>query len=200
MNNTSDIHGCSWTRERIDAYIDADLSGNERGRFEEHVGRCAECKDELSLASTMLSELRALPSQPCPPQVVDRVFNEIPGAADVADGPMEERGSFVSRWLFAPRLRALRPVLVSVFVVVVAASALFVGRVSRTPAPPTTEEVEHAEAALKWTLAYVNNVSRRTGLAVRDEAIGVGIIQPVRRAVHTVVDEDASKPEEQNGG
>ena len=53
---------CSWTQERIEAYIDDELTPVEQGQLEAHAATCAACAAELEDARRLVGTLRALPS------------------------------------------------------------------------------------------------------------------------------------------
>jgi hypothetical protein len=53
---------------------------------------------------------------------------------------------------------------------------------------------------VKWTFAYVSDVGRRSGLAVRDEVFETGVMQPMQRAVRAAIDGETRTRESKNGG
>ena len=69
---------CEWTRERIDAFLDDELSGEDGARLENHVAECYACKEELDLATQVKQELRDLPQKRCPDTVVAAILEKIP--------------------------------------------------------------------------------------------------------------------------
>ena len=82
-------------------------------------------------------------------------------------------------------------------VVAIVVTSIWVGRVNRTTVSP--EEVAEAQAALKWTLAYVGHVSDRSGQAVRDEVIRNGLVSPVQRALESI-SHSSDTDNQTNGG
>lgn len=182
---------CSRILESVDAYIDDQLSGDEVARFEGHVANCARCRHELALARHVLKETRELPSVPCPDEVTERVF-----VATVGPRSAHER---LGRWLVGRRWRAVRLATVAG----AAFAVFFIAFLSRQHTPEeefSQAEISEAQAAVRWTFAYVNEVSWRSGLAVRDEVFETGLVDPVRRAVRSVIEVEPDTKRNHNGG
>ena len=181
-------HDCGWLRKNIEAFLDDELSNDAKERFENHAATCRTCRAEVEQAQRILTQLRQLPALECPDDVVERVRE----TALPDDGPNRIREWFARAW--AP---SLRPALATITVAAIVLTSIWVGRVNRTTISP--EEVSEAQAALKWTLAYVGEVSERSGKAVRDEAIRNGLIRPVQRALESIHQGSDVEPET-NGG
>jgi len=181
-------HDCGWLGERIEAYLDDDLAHDAKVRFENHVETCRVCRTEVEQAKKTLAELRKLPTLPCPDEIVERVRGEL----HPINEPNRVRAWFARVW--AP---SLRPALATVAVAVIVLTSMWVGRMNRATVSP--QEVAEAQAALKWTFAYVGQVSERSGKAVRDEAIRDGLVSPVQRALDTMNRNSNAEPET-NGG
>ena len=196
---------CTWVREAIDTYLDDGLDDNHTTRFETHLVDCARCRQELSVARNVLEELRALPTLKCPDHVKDRVFEHVDASAarvavKSAVKSNDRTVAVLKRW-FTGRYRGMpRPALAGVIMIVVIVSSLVVGRLNRPMEQITPAQIGDAEAAVKRTFAYVNQVSRRSGLAVRDEVFGAGVTQPVQRAVRSALDVEARTQQKDNGG
>ena len=60
---------CVWMQERIDAYLDGDLSPTEVAVADLHLARCLSCAEELRLARQVAGSLRSLPARQCPESV-----------------------------------------------------------------------------------------------------------------------------------
>lgn len=68
-----------WTARHIHDYLDDDLRPDERGRVEQHVGVCPECRRALASLQRLLSGLVALrPAAPAglAPSIVERLRSE----------------------------------------------------------------------------------------------------------------------------
>jgi anti-sigma factor (TIGR02949 family) len=185
---------CEWVSDRIEIYLDGELATADMSSFESHLGACAHCAEELELAKRVLGELRNLPAQRCPDAVTSEVFESI-GAEKTRAAEKPFR-----RWLAGWRYGLLRPALVGSFMLIVTVSAVFVGRHYRSANRITPEEAAKAEAELRWTLALVGDVGRRTGLTVRDDVLGERVVRPMRRAVFSVLDVGTEPASDNNGG
>ena len=64
---------CGWTLDRIETYLDEELSPAELDRFQAHVDKCETCADELAFASRVVNELRSLPTHTAPARVMEPV-------------------------------------------------------------------------------------------------------------------------------
>ena len=192
MSDRHDKTTCAWVDEHIDDYIDGDLSTGDRTRFAKHLDVCTACRREFELAGSVLNELHALPEEKCPDRVSDAVLDHVGAGAD-GERSLVQR---VRGWR-AGGTPSVRAALVSAFIVLIIVSAAVVGRMQQNRITP--EEVAVAEAQLRQTLAYVGEVSRRSGVVVRNEAIGKGIVKPMRRAMN-VLNDDSEPTRNDNGG
>lgn len=186
---------CAWARDNIDLYVDDDLTTEDAVRLERHLNRCDACRDEVALAARVLEELRGLPDRRCPDGIVDDVFASI-GAPRTA--PAEPRAR---RRLPAWPALVRHPALAATLAIVVLTGGALLGRWYQTRNRISPEEIARAEAALKWTVAYVSDVGRRASFTVRDDVIGGHVVGPLRSGVHNATtDDDKSTHEQNNGG
>ena len=96
------------------------------------------------------------------------------------------------------RLRSSAAAAVVVAVVTVTSLLLTRGRPELTP--PSAAEIARAEAEGKWTLAYLGEIGRRTGLAVRDDVIHTRVLKPAGDAVKSALGAASGAVPENNGG
>ena len=154
-------HERTWWRDRLDAYLDHELDGAERSRFEALAALDPLLDDELALSRSIQRSLRMERAPLCPDRVTSDVMAHV--NADV-------RNAWTARirTLFIPPPRILwRPVLaVAVLVAVVVVSAL-----PGTVAPPSDPTVAVAMDDVKWTLAYLSEVGSDTGDSVRNDVL-----------------------------
>jgi hypothetical protein len=61
-------------RERLSAYLEADLEERERARIEEHLEGCPDCRREYRELRHTVDLLRGLPVPDPPPELADRVI------------------------------------------------------------------------------------------------------------------------------
>jgi anti-sigma factor RsiW len=168
MTRSDDNKICAWVSDNIDMHIDGELSGESLMRFDSHVHDCLRCQHELASARRVLNELWTMPAMECPDEVIGSVHREVAAAQAV---PKRQRFS----WL---RAAWFRPALAGAFTAVAIMSSLYIVDINRSQAP-TAQEVAEAEAALRWTLAYVSDVSRD---AVMKEAVEGGLVGGLQRA------------------
>ncbi len=179
MNRFEKNPNCLWVRERIESVLDEELGADALTTFHSHVDVCAECRRELARARRVLQELHALPELYCPDRVVDGVM-----------AGLEERPRAAGRNRLADWFGVLRPALAGAFVLLVVVSALWVLDRAR-PQEITPAEVADAEAELKWTLAYLGDISRQSAMIAATQAFDTGMLQPVRRAIEAAFETES---------
>jgi len=127
-----------YTAERLSAYLDDELSPQERERVDRHLAACAECRWDLETLRQTVQWVQELPSVPLP-----RVFT-LP--ASVQPERRERR-----RWGFAPVLQGATALVALLLVVVMAGDMLLstipLGDASPVPAVPVDGRVEVGMAA-----------------------------------------------------
>ncbi|MDH3215635.1 MAG: zf-HC2 domain-containing protein [Candidatus Krumholzibacteria bacterium] len=201
MNADDKKTSCSWVVESIDSYIDGDLGRDEMAAIKTHVNKCRRCREELAFVKGTLAQLRDLPNLDCPRRVSDVVHERL-AASRPDQHPVRATvpSGFVKRWFSGRQLGVPRPALASALIVLVVLSSLIISRINRPAEHISPEQVSEAEAAVKWTFAYVNEISRRSGLAVRDEVFEAGVIRPMQRAVRSALEADTPTVPKDNGG
>ena len=162
---------CSWTQERIEAYIDGELTSVEQGRLEAHAATCAACAAELEDARRLISALRTLPSLTCPDAVSQALQDRIYRTRQ-------------NRWRTAAK-RWYAPLAAAAVLVLIAGYHLF----DPEPVPPafSPKEVAQARRQVEWTLAYLGDLNSRIGTTVRDDVIQQRLVQPLRLNLDTIL-------------
>lgn len=184
MNRFKHHSNCRWTRERIDRFLDVELDGGDLVTFQSHVDVCAKCRRELARAEIVLHELHALPDLHCPDEVVDRAL-----AAAEAEPVARQRAQRRSpAWWPFP---VFRPALAGALVLALVLSGLWVANRSRSDFTPA--DVAAAESELKWTMAYLEDISRRSSMNAMDKAFQTGMVGPLRRAVDATFESPVNK-------
>lgn len=181
---------CSWTQERIELYVDGELAGADREEFERHVGKCQKCREELTLAEAVVSELRSLPQLDCPEGAVEKA------AAVVGTETSGPEGTWLDRLrrLAGGRVaRAPRPAMAAMLVVIFAAAVFVLSRHEQSPlngsnrketAETVTEkEVELAKLDVMIAFAYIGKYSKRTGQIVKQDVIADRVVKPLGKTV-----------------
>ena len=152
MNVHDDTTRCEWASDSMDAYLDGELTDVDVTVLKSHLDECGECREELESARRVLSELRDLPELRCPDGVTDNLIATL-GAGNAAQPGRTtgRRTSFLPEWLAARRFGLFRPALVGSLILVIAVSAIWIGRQNRSTGNDpgyTPEQVAQAEAEL----------------------------------------------------
>lgn len=177
---------CAWVNERLDSYLDGDLSPEETLSFEQHSNDCPTCAGELLLARDVISELHAFPTFECPDDVVEK--------AAIRAGVIEGRNienhyvpaqSPASGWswrnLFSGRLAG-----VGAMVLVIAAVAVFVLTQRGSIEEQYSEaEIEKARQETMAAFAYVGKYTSRGATVFRDDVMAQRVVPTIRRAITT---------------
>jgi hypothetical protein len=180
---------CRAVRELLEGYLDGELPEHEAERLARHVEAvrspsaiatpgCADCARELRRAERLRAELRSLPAEPCPDEVVARVLA-------VARREPSGAGARTLRW--RPAAGAAHWLRLGA-VAAAAAALLWLGvRAVDGPAPRaesvqadlySAEELARAEEELRLALSYVAAISRRSALTLRDDVLVGEVLQP----------------------
>jgi anti-sigma factor RsiW len=173
----TDKHGlCSWTLERIDAFLDNEIDAVERARFLAHVNGCTRCADELALAGRVLSELRSLPAFDAPEHIVEAAAR----AGVVASAP---RAKVIA--LPRPHGRARHAVPAVAAALALAATVLWYAAHQRDldRERVTDAEVREATAELALAFGYVDKYSEHAAAIVRDDVIEKHVVPRIERAM-----------------
>lgn len=170
-----------WIDDRIEAYVDGELSPEDREDFERVLAVGVGERDVL-MSRRVRDGLRSLPRPMLGAGVSRHVLEH--ARAEAQSGPVAWlRG--VADALWAP---VLRPVLSMALLVLVVTSAVLIGRPARQGGT-SPAEVQRALAEAKWALAYVSHVGSETGSSVRTEVLQPHVVRPMRQALDIVLDE-----------
>lgn len=175
-----------WVDVRLEAYLDGDISPEERRRLESYVAAHPEGADQLRLARMVRHELGAIESPSCPPEVTAAVMAQ--ARAEAARRRASIRSRFEELWA-----AFLRPTLAAASLAAIVIAGALVGG---TPPHPTEQpavnsaEVERALKETKWALAFVTEVSREAGQSIRRDVLEERVTQPIRKALGSAFDEE----------
>jgi len=156
----------AWMDNQVEAYLDGDLSPDERVHFESHMtGESWE--EEVEKADRIRHGLRALATPKCPEKVSQSVLSL--ARRDTLSSLLDWR-------------TAVRPALaMTVLIILVLSVSLYSRHADRTPRRDAV--VERALTDVKWTLAFLSEVSRDAGASVRRDVLEPDFTkQPPREA------------------
>jgi len=172
-------------RVLLDAHLDGDLAPERGVRVEAHLAECASCRHELEDARRLRDTLRSLPqhtstratrqpvavSQPAPPPTT-------PGRA------VRRRAQVTSFW---------RPLAVAALLAGVVFGAVRVLHRPVVESAVTAQDVARAELQVRWVMARLGEINRRTGARVREDVIEKGVVEPSARAVESALDQGVAQ-------
>ncbi|MDX1429217.1 MAG: zf-HC2 domain-containing protein [Rhodothermales bacterium] len=170
-----------WLDERVEAYIDGDLTETDRMRFEAALADSSELRAAVAAAHRVRDGLGAIGAPKCPEHVVADVL---------AAAKSEPRGASIrERYLDAllpgfPRAGAFA--IAAAVTIVVIAGVLILTRPESAPS-----EVEQGLADVKVALAYVGEAGRHTGNIVRVKVVDQRVVNPIRKAVVQATGEES---------
>jgi hypothetical protein len=171
---------CQKAEEAIDLLLDSPAEPMHSA-LRRHLDACVACREVYESLRELQSSLGSLPSLDCPPEVTRRVMAQV--RARRYDN-IRSRLIDAARPLVTP---AWRPALAAAIVVALLAVPVFREHMSRQAEEYTAVEVAEGLREAKIAFAYIGEAGRRTGTAVREEAIESGVIAPMRLAVSTAV-------------
>lgn len=170
MNLPDTRKRCDQYRDLIDRFADGELDSNALAALEGHVLVCQECALELALARRIDREFHSLPFQQCPPDVTQTVF------AYAASRPAaHQRPKWWQVW---------QPALAGALAAILLLVTAFVGQNAKYTTPQYTRaELEQARAEAKWTLLFINQLSRKAATDLRDDVLRPHVVRKMIRLV-----------------
>jgi anti-sigma factor RsiW len=160
--------------DRIESYLDEDLSPADLKRFQSHLDGCESCGRELAFATRVVGELRSLPTLSAP----DSVTEAVAAAVESARPTLSAR---IAAWIDELWSLARRPAMATMIVFLIAAG-VFVFTQRQRAQRVSEAEIEEATRETLLAFAYIGKYSRMTGHIVRDEVIDE-VVQPLGRAM-----------------
>jgi anti-sigma factor RsiW len=176
---------CGAFCERIETWMDGDLSPAEKAVMEAHLEICENCRMERSLAGQVSTELRSLPEFDLPESVLSEVRSRTRGG--VAVGPMGFLSGLIPRPVLAAA--AVTAVVVAAIVIVEPWNESGASRYSE-------QEIERATLQTRLALAYVGSVARRAEIRVKhrvlDENAAVQTVSGIGRSIKKIGEASAA--------
>jgi len=161
---------CDEALDLLEPFVDGELPFAQAEPLRSHLQGCRACAGELALAERIRRELRALPQPDCPPEVIERVVRS--GRGEVVPFPARRRSGWRVRIAAAAAVLALA----------VGGGSLFFNLQQR-PDRPDPAQVAQATRDARLALAYLDKVTRKAGLGVRDEVLEKRLVIPAARSV-----------------
>lgn len=170
MNRSDMTTNCTEIRDRFDAYLAGEIGESERALVESHIAECSDCAAELELASRLDSGLTALPLESCPPSVTNAVL-----AHAKANPHPVRRPWWWMNW---------RPALAGAVAMALLIITGYIGQNGKVAAPQYTRaELEQAREQAKWTLVFINQLSRQTATDLKRDVLEPEVSERLLRVI-----------------
>ncbi len=180
------MHSDEWFDSCVEAFVDQELSDEDRRSFEDRLAIDPILKRKTDLARQIAQSLRDLPGFEMPPSILTAVNSQI-----------EKTDTAASINTTRTPLRLVRPSRKIVWASI-AAAAVIVVAINILPAglpdggsgtdQPSQAEVDRALEEVKWTLALVSDIGNE-----RQQIVNGHIVQPVQRAMSFVLNDESNK-------
>ena len=164
--------------DSVEAYVDGELSVEEVSRFENLMDPGGEIDTEVKLARAIQDSFRSLDPIECPDDVSTSILKH---AREDWMTIARANAWLAARTFFRP---IVRPALATTILLAIVLMAVWSGRKTSEIDPAVAEALND----VKWTLAYVSQVSRQTGTTVRVEALEPLVFEQMKDAVETFID------------
>jgi anti-sigma factor RsiW len=190
---------CRRVEVLLDAHVDGDLRADVAARVDAHLSSCDACRESLAQARRLRDTLRALPQQKSAAVAQETLRERLaaeqswvsqPGASQAATITATDAGVPAPTPL--PSRRIL-PLWRTLAVAAVLAGLVFgAARLLHRPVVDqqvTAADVARAELQVRWVMARLGTINRRTAERVREEVIQKGVVEPSARAVESALGE-----------
>jgi predicted anti-sigma-YlaC factor YlaD len=163
MSALRGLDGCAAARRAIHVSLDAELmEAGVRQMLDEHLERCAACRDFAAEMRTIQDGLHSLPEIRLPDQVLEQVWKRT----------VRSRRSALRPRLWMPAAAAA--------LIIVALAGLWL-RNGSTPRGPTEAEIEQAAQQARMVLGITSRALHRTEQAAFDEVLSEEVSGALRR-------------------
>lgn len=175
MKQQLDIPDRDWMDSRVEAYLDGELPADEEAMFKEVLAADPYWRYQVDLADGIQATLRTLPQPECPSHVVDAIYDR------TIKAERKQRVRDYVGWWREVWLDVRQPALaMAVLLTIVVGTALFG---TRSPTQQESAEVRQALEDARWAMAFLAEVGRNTGSAIRDDILQEHVISPMHDAV-----------------
>ena len=168
----------AFVQEHADEYVDGTLQSEIALVFERCTQLYPACADEVRTARLVKEGLQSISSLTCPDHIVDNVFDRISQERSIT-------GRRAPNLLLSFLQPGWKPAFATAAVAVVVLMLTL-----QTPAEPdyTQAEIDQALREVKWTLAYLGDVGKRTSSTIRDEVLVSHVVTPINESVRIALE------------
>ncbi len=167
-----------WWDDAVEAYVDRSLPEEDASRIEELLSIDAALAAEIEMAQAIRREFRALPEARCPDTVSDAVMRR------VRRDFLSNLGTYFRQSIPGFVLPRIRPAFAMVVLLAIVLVSSWFGGNGQQADPDVAEALQE----VKWTLAYLSEVTKQTGSAIRAEALEPLVLDRMQQAVDTFID------------
>lgn len=170
-----------WADDRLEAWLDGDLSDADRKQFEKLLSSDDWLQAEADRARMMTHVFAEMEDVRCPDEVTVAVMSHV--RRDwLMQLPRRLQEGF-NRMASA----GLRPALAMVLLLIVVISST---QINRTPAGGAGQDVQVAQALedVKMALAVLADAGKTTGTTVGNEVIGPYVVRPMAKGMNSVIE------------
>lgn len=168
--NQPETTACNHMRDLIEGYLDGELEGSVKAEFELHLATCTDCAAELALARRVSEGLSSLGILKAPAVIEKSVF------AYAKAHPLPARRPWW--WL------SWRPALAGAVAVILLAITGYVGQNGKQASPQFTRaELEQAHNQAKWTMVFINQLTRKTATTLKHDVMKPHVSQKLLRVI-----------------
>lgn len=164
--------------DSVEAFVDGDLSAEEASRFASLMELDVAVATEVKMAKAIRNSFRSLAPVECPESITTAILKK---ARTDLMAAMRINGWHAVRKYFRP---LFRPVLAMTILLAMVLSSVWLGKSTTRIEPAVAEALND----VKWTLAYLAEVTRQTGSTVRAEALEPLVLERIQEAVETFID------------
>lgn len=169
---------CNEYENLITEYLEETASPSHRIQMESHLAECEKCRSLAELEKSVMKRLSAIPVEPCPDEVIDRVMETItiPGMS------LKES---IRKWLQPGLPRRFGVASLTASFVVVAMLLLFYipGQQRQTLEAQkfSPREIQQATVEAKLALAYFTVYSRKAEATLEKIDLDKPVMKPMER-------------------
>jgi hypothetical protein len=169
---------CNDFERHIVDYVDGRTSKQIQQEMDEHIEKCAECRNALIQERAIRERLRKLPGMECPKRVEEKIF------ASIKNEPDSFISMFKQQILARPGLRFRFVAFVSVAIFIIVFGVLHDDQESsRQKMEFTAEEIEMATQDVELALSYVGFYAKKTEAVLVDRIASEPIVKPIKSTI-----------------
>lgn len=172
MSRPLDATTCHELELRLEALVDGELEPTEAASLEKHFESCSDCARQYRFAIDIRQELRGLPELDTPQRVLQAVL-----------GTARRKAS--RRWSWDSFWQAPRPAWIALGAATVAAllAVMILIPTQEPTVPERSAEVERATEEARLALAYLDKLTHRAAMDLREDVVQKRVVEPVARGL-----------------